>query len=238
MTHRILSIDPSGTGTTGIYYRNGDRELFHQYQDKDWQKHYDFVLTVARGYKPHILLFETTNFIHLRGKDMTSLFKLLGALEILFFPCPTIQETKTIPVDQVKRLRTKLFKGEQQIPELKYQKGRGKGWSFKNKNISVHGLDAYLVYWLWQSKEIDKEILSQGSLAYEPSKNKQKSKQNDYQKETDWPEEEPEDEMVGGFWPPGGGSGCILMECRKCKMEYPWSMGHECPQWEDNEEND
>jgi len=32
---RILSIDPSGTGTTGIYFKNGKQEAFNSYQGKD-----------------------------------------------------------------------------------------------------------------------------------------------------------------------------------------------------------
>jgi hypothetical protein len=27
--------------------------------------------------------------------------------------------------------------------------GRGKGWAFKKQWISVHCLEAYLVWWLW-----------------------------------------------------------------------------------------
>ena len=53
---------------------------------------------------------------------MTSLFKLLGALEVL-----PIQQIKSVPVDQVKRLTKELLTGNKQITEIKYQKGRGKG---------------------------------------------------------------------------------------------------------------
>jgi hypothetical protein len=50
---------------------------------------------------------------------MTSLIKLLGVIETLSLP------TKSIPVDQVKRLRAKLLKGETQITELEYKPGKG-----------------------------------------------------------------------------------------------------------------
>jgi hypothetical protein len=33
MTNRILSIDPSGTGTTGIFYTNGKKQEFKEYKD-------------------------------------------------------------------------------------------------------------------------------------------------------------------------------------------------------------
>ena len=32
---RIIAIDPSGTGTTGIYYRNGEKEEFKEIKEKD-----------------------------------------------------------------------------------------------------------------------------------------------------------------------------------------------------------
>jgi hypothetical protein len=59
-----------------------------------------------------------------------------------------------------------LLKGEAQIKDLKYQKG--KGWHHKGKKISVHGLDAYLVYWLWNDKQNNLD----NSFDYEPLKSK------------------------------------------------------------------
>ena len=146
---RVLAVDPSGTGTTGVYYWNGKQGNFHQYQDKDWREHYWFIRSLIEKYYPDILLYETTNFISLRGKDMTSLLKLLGTVEIITLPYLALR-TETIPVDQVKRLKSKLLKGEAQITGLEYKKGIG--WHHNRKKISTHELDAYLVYWLWQTK--------------------------------------------------------------------------------------
>ena len=119
---RILAIDPSGTGTTGIYFKNGAVEEFREIKEKDWLKHYDFISSLVKVYQPSILLFETSNFIRIRGKDMTSLFKLLGALEVL-----PIQKVKSVPVDQVKRLTKELLHGIKKLEGLEYQQGRGKG---------------------------------------------------------------------------------------------------------------
>ena len=157
---RILSIDPSGTGTTGIFFKGGFEEQFISYQGLDWKKHYKFIAGMVRVYHPDILLYETTNFISLRGKDMTSLLKLLGTMETLSLPCSTTRpRTETIPVDQVKRLKTQLLKGDKQVEGITYQPGRGKGWNHKGKSISVHGLDAYLIYWLWKEQEQEKPRL-------------------------------------------------------------------------------
>jgi len=79
---------------------------------------------MVKVYHPNIVLYEHTNFISLKGKDMTSLLKLLGTMETLSLPCLALR-TETIPVDQVKRLRSKLLKGEQTITGLEFQKGKG-----------------------------------------------------------------------------------------------------------------
>ena len=119
---RVLAIDPSGTGTTGIYFKNGEKEEFKEIKEKDWLKHYHFISSLVKVYKPSILLFESSNFIRIRGKDMTSLFKLLGALEVL--PIPQIQ---SVPVHQVKELTKQLLHGIKRLEGLEYQQGRGKG---------------------------------------------------------------------------------------------------------------
>ena len=146
--NRILSIDPSGTGTTGIYFKHGKQEQFNSYKDKDWQNHYNFIVSLVKAYQPNILLYEHTNYVGLRGKDMTSLFKLLGALAVL-----PVEQIKQVPVNQVKALKDQLFKGSQIIPGLKFAKGRGKGWTFKDQKLNLHELDAYLIHYLGGNHE-------------------------------------------------------------------------------------
>ena len=152
LVDKILAVDPSGTGTTGIYFKNGVQEEFKEIKEKDWIKHYDFIASLVKVYQPNILLFESSNFIRLRGKDMTSLFKLLGALEVLeversvgsFYKGP--QKVRSVPVDQVKKLTKQLLAGTYQIKDLEYKQGRGKGWMYKGKRVSIHCLEAYIVY--------------------------------------------------------------------------------------------
>jgi len=45
----------------------------------------------------------------------------------------------------------KLLTGTEKLAELEYKQGRGKGWMFQGKRVSIHQLEAYLVYWLWKS---------------------------------------------------------------------------------------
>ena len=142
--NRILAIDPSGTGTTGIYFKNGIQEEFQQFQSKEWKEHYLNISQLVKIYQPNILLYENTNFISLRGKDMTSLLKLLGSLEVM-----EIEKVKNIPVDQVKRMVKQLLRGEVKLDNLEYKQGRGKGWMYKNQRISIHQLEAFIVYYLF-----------------------------------------------------------------------------------------
>ena len=57
---------------------------------------------------------------------MTSLFKLIGGIESLPAHFSGLKVEK-VPVNQVKELKRKLFKGQVSIPNLTYSVGRGKG---------------------------------------------------------------------------------------------------------------
>ncbi|KLL03184.1 MAG: hypothetical protein MRERV_38c007 [Mycoplasmataceae bacterium RV_VA103A] len=140
---RILSIDPSGTGTTGIYFQHGKQGEFNSYQGKEWQKHYAFIASLVKLHNPNLLLYEHTNYVSSRGKDMTNLFKLFGALEVL-----PVEKVKSVPVNQVKALKAKLLNGSIKIAGLEFKQGRGKGWTLNQQRVSVHELDAYLVHYL------------------------------------------------------------------------------------------
>jgi hypothetical protein len=76
--------------------------------------------------KPDTLLYEHTNYINLRGKDMTSLFKLFGAIESLIY-LGVVSKIGAVPVNQIKALKDKLLKGTKTIAGLEYHQGRGKG---------------------------------------------------------------------------------------------------------------
>ena len=144
---RILAIDPSGTGTNGIFYTNGKEELFNQYKDIYWKNHYTFIASLVKLYKPDLLLFENSNYISNRSKDSLNLIRLLGSIEVLKVP-----SIESINVLKVKELSKALFSGKAQIPKLEYQPGRGKGWLWKGERISIHCLEAFLVYYLFSNK--------------------------------------------------------------------------------------
>jgi hypothetical protein len=152
MTNRILSIDPSGTGTTGICLINGkgiDMQMiqFKEFKDIYWKKHYDFIASSINLYQPNLLLFENTNFISSRNKDSLNLIRLLGAIE-----CLALEKVESVNVVKVKQLSKQLFAGTTTIPDLEYLPGRGKGWLWKGERISIHQLEAFLVFYLWSKK--------------------------------------------------------------------------------------
>ena len=138
---KILALDPSGTGTTGVCLINSQIS-FTEFYNKDWKKHLGFIDQLAKKEKPALLLYENTHYINNRNQDSLSLFRLLGAIESL----PVKKEN--ILVNQVKDLKKQLFKGQNQIPNLTFKPGRG--WFYSKQKISVHELDAFLVYWLWK----------------------------------------------------------------------------------------
>lgn len=140
---RILSLDPSGTGTTGVCLISSQITL-QDFKSPYWKEHLNFIKDLLQKENPSLLLYETTNYINSKGKDMTSLLKLMGAIESL----PV--QTESILVHQVKELKSKLFKKTQQIPYLEFKPGQG--WFYESKKISLHQLDAFLVYWLWKEK--------------------------------------------------------------------------------------
>jgi hypothetical protein len=140
---KILALDPSGTGTTGICLIN-QQITFREFKSKDWKEHLDHIRDLIQTYQPTLLLYENTHYIHQKTQDSLSLFRLLGALECLPLP------KDSILVHQVKDLKKQLFKGIKQIPNLTFKPGLG--WIFNQQKISLHQLDAFLVYWLWKEK--------------------------------------------------------------------------------------
>ncbi|CAI2180303.1 14224_t:CDS:1 [Funneliformis geosporum] len=119
---KILSLDPSGTGTTGICLINGSQITFKEFKSKVWKEHLTYLAQLNKTFQPQVILFEHTNYINSRGKDMTGLLKLLGALE-----CLPLDHIESLPVHQVKELSKQLFKGTKKLPEIEFKPGRGKG---------------------------------------------------------------------------------------------------------------
>jgi len=140
---RILSIDPSGTGTTGVCLIK-TTIVFQEFKSANWKKHAEYIAKIVKE-EPTIVLYENTNYLHSRQHSGTvSLLKLIGAIESL----PV--KTESILVSQVKDLKSKVFKNQSQIPGLEFKYGQG--WFYESQKISLHCLDAFLVYYLWKER--------------------------------------------------------------------------------------
>ena len=98
--------------------------------------------------KPEIIIYEHTNYIHKRTADGLGLFKLFGAIEGLHYTFLFLTQIKFIPVIQVKSFYKRLLKGQESINGLTYKIGRGGGWIYKEQRLSIHELDALLIYYL------------------------------------------------------------------------------------------
>ena len=129
-----------------MVFMEGEQIKFASFQSKDWKEHLAFLVEQVITLQPNLVLYEHTNYINLKGKDMTSLFKLFGGIESLVYL--GVKEIKSVPVNQVKAFKHKLLKGTQQIAGLEFAKGRGKGWSLNQQKLNLHELDAYLIHYL------------------------------------------------------------------------------------------
>ena len=140
----ILAIDPGGK--TGIYFRNGKEEQFIEI-NQPWKETFREIKELVKQKQTNLIIYEDTNYIHKKTKDGLNLFRLLGALE-----CLPVQQIKSVNVLAVKKLTKQLLAGIKKIKEIEYKQGRGKGWMFKGKRVSIHQLEAYLVYYLLKDK--------------------------------------------------------------------------------------
>ena len=142
---RILSIDPSGTGTTGVcLIKTGI--IFQEFKSANWKEHAGYIAKIVKEWKPTVVLYENTNYLHQRQHSGTvSLLKLIGAIESL-----AVKRIESILVHQVKDLKSKVFKNQVQIPHLTFKLGQG--WFYSAKRISLHELDAFLVYQIWKER--------------------------------------------------------------------------------------
>ena len=157
---KILCIDPSGTGTTGFFFisRFENNKEFYDFQQKNWEEHLKFIINLVKKKRPQIIIFEHTNYISIRGKDMTSLFKLFGAIQTLCYVFDFLEEVCYIPVNKVKEIKKNIYKKIKNIDNLFYKTGRGYGWMYCKKRLSIHQLDAFFLYHLWERKYTEKKL--------------------------------------------------------------------------------
>lgn len=147
---KILAIDLSGNGTTGICLRYGIDYLFFQFSSKIWKEHYNYLWNLINQEKPRIVLLETVFYESSgKSKSILDLTKLVGALECLTFHYPT--QLILFPAKVTKDWGRSLKKSTKKIPNLTYQK---KKWLYqKTQPLSQHQVDALILQYYYDQRQ-------------------------------------------------------------------------------------
>ena len=154
---RVLSIDPSGSGTTAIYFWNKDKNegRFESFRSKCWKDHFLYIKSFCEKEEIDLIIYETTNFIKIMGNDLTSLFKLFGSIETIIYSSKTVKKCGTVFVRNVKLLQKKIKENLLRSENLKFIPGRSGGWFKNEQKINIHEADAFLVYCYYFSNSND-----------------------------------------------------------------------------------
>ena len=168
----VMTIDPSGKGTTGICLIGNGVINFSEYQSDNWEEHLKFIVETVKKWKPEIVVYETTNYIHKRIPGTLTLLKLIGGIVGMKYTFNFVKEINSVAVNQVKPFKDKLFTGREQLESLTCRPGRGKGWRYKQKRISLHQLDALVIYHLWSGGVLESKKSIKKKLAELQAKKK------------------------------------------------------------------
>jgi len=149
----VMTIDPGEA--TGICLIRSNSISFQEHKSKNWEDNLNFIANLVRKEKPQIIIYENTNYVHKRTPGTLNLLKLIGGIVGIKFAFDFIEELNSVAVNQVKPFKDKLFSGQEQIKGLTCKAGRGKGWKYNNKRISLHQLDALVIYHLWSKGSLE-----------------------------------------------------------------------------------
>lgn len=148
---KILAIDPSGTGTTGIFLKFGEQFKFLNFKSKNWKEHFNWIIEVVKFYQPNVIVYEINNYVGSvnRGRDIINLLKLFGAIETLAYYFADVK-VYSIPAKKTQHLKEQIKSKTKVISGVDYR--RGMGWTYDSNKIIIHELDAFFTYWIWKSK--------------------------------------------------------------------------------------
>ena len=150
----VMTIDPGET--TGICLVRDNLIIgFQEHKSKNWEDSLNFIADLVQKEKPRVVIYENTSYVHKRIPGTLNLLKLIGGIVGIKFAFDFIEELGGIAVNQVKSLKGKLFSGQEQIKGLACKIGRGKGWKYNSKRISLHQLDALVIYHLWSKGSLE-----------------------------------------------------------------------------------
>lgn len=154
---RILSIDPSGTSISGLFYfENWSNWEISSVEAKNWLIQAEKIENELKKQQVEILLIETTNLYKKTGytKEMPALIKLIGLLEYLSLKngieCHLISN-RFMSQWEAEAKEGKI--GGLELKEIKGKTGRPKRvWYFKEKELNEHEKDAVLIFFVYWMK--------------------------------------------------------------------------------------
>jgi hypothetical protein len=154
---RILSIDPSGTSTTGLfYYENWNKWEISSITDENWLEHGKNLKEVVKNKQVNILACETSSMWKKTGYTFhfDKLIKLVGHVEYLanelgveYVPTSNIYRTRwerEAKEGKIKGLSCKQEQGLRGRPKLV--------WYFKEQKLNEHEKDAILIFYTYWCK--------------------------------------------------------------------------------------
>ncbi len=154
---RILSIDPSGTSISGLFYfENWNHYEISSISAKKWLEQGKKIETYLKNKQVEVLLIETTNLYKKSGYtyEMPALIKLVGLLEYLALQngieCHLISNRFMDKWELAARER-KIAGLE--LKKIKRDSGRPKNvWHFKDQPLNEHEKDAVLIFYVYWCK--------------------------------------------------------------------------------------
>jgi len=160
--NRILTIDPSGTSTTGLFYfENWSKYQIFSFTSENWLEQAKNLANLVKKEKIEIIACETSSMWKKTGYTFhfDKLIKLVGYCEYL------AQElgVKYVPVSNSYLGRWEREAKEGKIKGLlmkeeKGKKGRSKHvWYFKEQELNEHEKDALLIFYVYWCKFLKKE---------------------------------------------------------------------------------
>ena len=110
---KYLCLDPSGTGTTGVFFfqvAGKSKHEFSEYKSKNWEEHLNFIVNIVERWKPDIIIYENATYIYGRQHQGTvGLYKLIGGIMALKYVFNFVKEINSVAVNQVKIFKNKLL---------------------------------------------------------------------------------------------------------------------------------
>src|SRR4051794_15935174 len=104
----VLTLDPSGTGTTGIFLLEIDEKniksyQFAQFKSSEWKEHLQFLVNLVCEKEPEIIIYEDTTYIYGRQHQGTvGLYKLIGGIASLKYIFSFIKKIESLTVNSIK----------------------------------------------------------------------------------------------------------------------------------------